>query len=600
MSHRTILRHDSLIREMKEFGYRSNSEGVCFGVAHMGKQAILSEDIDSFNHHIQTLIEAKKTKTVNSDQRVEISAFFDGIELYFQSNRYPSLYEEDDRPKHQDTLSAAQYVSSEALEAKGGSVKLSSFSGYYTPKDLVDYLRTLRESIDQYKCTSSVALVLNNCIHAITIGFDPKKQKWIFVDANDLPIKTNIDSDEILANKILKAFSANDHVVFNSKLYITGNSKDHYHLVVNDWQKKTVWVDMHKINKTKAMLNERNLPSLLHVAILQEDAELVEEILKAGASPNHGYSTQQITPLYLAANVGNAAIVKKLLEYKANPNQKIESGSIPFDLAYEKNYKTTINVLLSAKDGIVLVNGRSILHKAVEMDDMDLLKLALKHKHNINFVDSENETPLYVATSNNNMRMIKFLLLNGADSDVGTGPSAIASLNGREDILSLLKNANEYRLMMNEIQSLSEKSSPIRKTAISNLQFSAKEVNDFEKLKNMYRRFKMVDHVCQHLLHIKENYHSNNPRRIKDMSELNAAIQQAYQTAKNCQLDEEMEHCVLELKKTALAISEKAQADHSAHASCFSARRCGLSTKIQAALKTLNSAPEEKTNLKLR
>src|SRR3990167_612271 len=97
-----------LIECMQKLGYQADPRGVCFGVAHMGMQAILAEEVDIFDkrwkdiysispdnflQEIESLKEKRKQqKGLAIDPLLNISPFFEGIELYHQPSKYPDLF----------------------------------------------------------------------------------------------------------------------------------------------------------------------------------------------------------------------------------------------------------------------------------------------------------------------------------------------------------------------------------------------------------------------------------------------------------------------------------------------------------------------------
>src|SRR5215468_1908056 len=63
----------------------------------------------------------------------------------------------------------------------------------------------------------------------------------------------------------------------------------------------------------------------LHWAVRADDLQKVESLIRAGASAKAA-DRYRITPLYLAAVNGNAAIMRKLLDAGADPNGVDSAG----------------------------------------------------------------------------------------------------------------------------------------------------------------------------------------------------------------------------------------------------------------------------------
>ncbi|MEI9919826.1 MAG: ankyrin repeat domain-containing protein [Bacteroidota bacterium] len=66
--------------------------------------------------------------------------------------------------------------------------------------------------------------------------------------------------------------------------------------------------------------------------------------MKNDANPN---VTQQddITPIHEAAHHGKTALVKLLVEYKANVNAKMKDGKTPLSMALERSFNETAELI---------------------------------------------------------------------------------------------------------------------------------------------------------------------------------------------------------------------------------------------------------------
>lgn len=50
-----VIEHTDLIKAMQKLGYCSSSKGICYGIAHMGMQAILIDELHQFNNRLQKI-----------------------------------------------------------------------------------------------------------------------------------------------------------------------------------------------------------------------------------------------------------------------------------------------------------------------------------------------------------------------------------------------------------------------------------------------------------------------------------------------------------------------------------------------------------------
>ncbi len=54
--------HDLMIQQLKSLNYRISEKGICCGIAMMGMQAILADELTVFNNRIITLSQIKNLK----------------------------------------------------------------------------------------------------------------------------------------------------------------------------------------------------------------------------------------------------------------------------------------------------------------------------------------------------------------------------------------------------------------------------------------------------------------------------------------------------------------------------------------------------------
>lgn len=135
-------------------------------------------------------------------------------------------------------------------------------------------------------------------------------------------------------------------------------------------------------------------PGRMTGAALQGDAAALDGLLRPGAADINASSPvgmpqaacpgeAALTPLQAASCAGHAAIVKKLLDYKADPNLATRTGKTPLFLA--------------------LTNGRD-----------DVVRILLQGGAKPDTVDAGGNTALMVASMRGNKSLVEFLLKNGA------------------------------------------------------------------------------------------------------------------------------------------------------------------------------------------
>lgn len=126
----------------------------------------------------------------------------------------------------------------------------------------------------------------------------------------------------------------------------------------------------------------------LHWAAYTNDAPLAAILLKAGANVNAQTRLQALTPLFLAAKEGHAAVIDLLLQAGADANSTNATGSTP--------------LMLAAASG-----------------DTAAVKLLLDRGANVNAKEKTwGETPLMFAAAFDRVDVVKLLMVHGADASI--------------------------------------------------------------------------------------------------------------------------------------------------------------------------------------
>jgi len=236
----------------------------------------------------------------------------------------------------------------------------------------------------------------------------------------------------------------------------------------------------------KANLNPVSITGItpLYNAADKGYEKIVELLLKHGA--NKDYQTSSgITSLYRATVQGHLAVVKVLLVKKANVNlAEYTAKWKPLHLAVKENHKEIAKLLLPLTKNLnqPLDNGSgdTIAHIAARYSDGDITEYIMKGD-GVGIRNSQDHTPLHVAAHNNKAKniqeildinksgideqegnekasaifcssglgfveVVKVLLKNGADSNLGNNlgltPLLNASFKGHPKIVELLIQYN--------------------------------------------------------------------------------------------------------------------------------------------------------------
>ncbi len=229
----------------------------------------------------------------------------------------------------------------------------------------------------------------------------------------------------------------------------------------------------------------------LYYAIEGEHLDVVKLLLEY-EDVNRGFSWG--TYLHLASRLGNAEIVKSLIEKGANVNARNNLGKTPLHYAIESCDVETTKVLLEnrAKPNVFDNNGKAPIHYVAELGNMELMELLIERGANVNartypkdfenYLKNRNSlkevlrywgsrimgllekagatvelyyvnqlmeeaidiglTPLHIASRAGNFEMVKYLVAKGANINaqdlLGRTPLHHAVIKDHNDIIDLL------------------------------------------------------------------------------------------------------------------------------------------------------------------
>ncbi|KRZ62864.1 Serine/threonine-protein kinase TNNI3K, partial [Trichinella nativa] len=239
------------------------------------------------------------------------------------------------------------------------------------------------------------------------------------------------------------------------------------------------------VNRFKSVLENLNLNvnsiswrkmSLLHIAVLCEKFEIVKSLLEKEADV-HQIDWASFTPLHLASYFGFTEIVRLLLLFSSNPNSLTGVQDTPLHLAALKGHYETVELLLSKPELCVVWPNQeksTVFHYCAQFGHLEIMKLLLDdiqrydiisacvHEGNlygdtplhnactagksvdligyllkqpgvnVNCQGRDGHTPLHSACYNGHLKVVKFLLDQGADMDI----------SANSQILRKFKHAN--------------------------------------------------------------------------------------------------------------------------------------------------------------
>ncbi|XP_023265113.1 B-cell lymphoma 3 protein isoform X1 [Seriola lalandi dorsalis] len=198
----------------------------------------------------------------------------------------------------------------------------------------------------------------------------------------------------------------------------------------------------------------------LHIAVVQGQLATVCTLIHLLVWARRGvdiYNNLRQTPLHLAVITQQADMVDVLLSAGADPAALDRNGQTALHLCCEYNQCECISVVLSQSSSSTCLESRnyeglSPLHLAVLLGHQDLARMLLDAGADINAMDIKSgQSPLMHAVESNNADMVHFLIENGCDvnSQSYSGNTALHSACGRgqvDTVRLLLKSGADSSL----------------------------------------------------------------------------------------------------------------------------------------------------------
>ena len=151
----------------------------------------------------------------------------------------------------------------------------------------------------------------------------------------------------------------------------------------------------------------------IHHAAQYGNNEAIQVMLEKGINVNIlTRNSDKLTPLHVAANLGQTVVVETLLAAGANIEASTTSGLTPVRLASNTNHADVVKVLLSngALTNACDKDRVTSLHVAAHHGNVRVVELLLEHGANALCHDSREETPFQLVLASKNDTLLKVFL----------------------------------------------------------------------------------------------------------------------------------------------------------------------------------------------
>lgn len=366
------------------------------------------------------------------DDRLEIRAFLESIEYFQNIDKYNDLYEKKEVHIRQDSQLLLPLLIPKKFAEEGLAIsQMDRFRGAYTKGGLYSYFDSLKTVIDEISSSVCFALSLRSSNHRIMVGYDSSHSPpWVLIDANELPTRY-LDNSNI-HDEVLNALSDNEKSAFCTEIYGCESDKQEIMRIMDAWKKTHFWKKNH-------ILSEK-----------QGQAKIVDSF---GGSL-----------LFMACGYRDLAMIKELIELKADVNQGLSHLKKPLHIAVEvyQDLHMTNALLTAGADPNTKTDGKgsTLLERAVNNGDTEIVKSLLQFKASSES-KSGNTSALLLAVTKGNLEMVDALLNASADISVTmqtTGDTLLniaSQLNYHEIVKRLLKSgANPNKTNLNTVSPL--------------------------------------------------------------------------------------------------------------------------------------------------
>ncbi len=426
-------------------------------IYYLSKRGRLKQEIDNCKERLKQASEIPASELEDILEKIEISSFFEIINVFQNAEDYQAIFEKGTALKHQDITKTMSLALSKELEEKGGVVQISKFCGLYDEETLIDYLESFGEQLKLAGVIEPVALILCNVRHAIALI--KNKNFWILINPDNLSMQ-NIGNAREIAKGVMHGLSggyakddavipSNGTTTFFIEVYGPASNQKTLERCIQRLKEQKIWQMIHAVDDKKAHLIDAKATSWLHVAAYSGDLDTVKLLIKQGANVDAirygGY-----TALFDAVDCNHFEIVTCLVEQGADVNKVSDNDFTPLDYAASVGNLDMLRYLLQRS---AHVNKERVPFMAVLYGNLNVVQYYIEEKiekFNIDEANDFSKTLLFVAAENGFADSVDYLLKKGANCNKptfnGDTPLSVAAQKGYFNVVKCLAKSGKTEI----------------------------------------------------------------------------------------------------------------------------------------------------------
>lgn len=382
-------------------------------------------------------IESVRSEKKLQDLLRSSEIFAQSVDLYFDPETYArdrefsGLFEENNKPKSQESDKILLLLQPKQLDETGGIsvIKSNNESGHITRyfenhEKLESYLEAIMLNLRNKGVKESVSFLLSSGDHTITIGFHPDQEMYSFINSS---YSKTFDNEYDLALHIAQAFAPGNikpenltPIILELSAYVSTKDEEVKKVIHESLNREMPIPDKAINSNSNAFRDQRSGTSLLDMAAHCDDIKTVNMLLNKGIDVN-AKTKKGNTALMLAVSGQSIKSFDALIKHGASVNVlNKKNNSVLHCSAYEGNIEITKKLLHQSRQHLNTKNkvGFTPLHIAAISNHVEVVEVLLKAGAKIDIQDNDGNTPLHRAIMNNQPEMVGFLIDQGADVEI--------------------------------------------------------------------------------------------------------------------------------------------------------------------------------------